>query len=342
MSTILAGLQVTPPLPGGDAGANIEALSSVTRTLRFRLTVRDNSPYVSGVKIPQTQFTDTTVTVTNTSGPFQVTAPNTNVSWAGNSSQTITWDVANTTLPPVDTANVKISLSTDGGNTFPHILAGNTPNDGTETVTIPRAPTTQGRIKIEAVGNIYFDISNADFAITGPAALAVSQAFSRKTHTQAGAFNLPLPTTGNAGVESRTGGPSGDHTIVFTFTNPLVSGNASVTSGSGSVAGSPTISGNTMTVNLTGVADAQRTTVTLTNVSDNTSQTLPTTAITIGFLVGDSNGDGIVNAADTLQTRGRSGQGTDGNNFRSDVNLDGAVNSGDATIVRSRSGNSLP
>jgi hypothetical protein len=342
MSTILAGLQVTPPLPGGDAGANIEALSSVTRTLRFRLTVRDNSPYVSGVKIPQTQFTDTTVTVTNTSGPFQVTAPNTNVSWAGNSSQTITWDVANTTLPPVDTANVKISLSTDGGNTFPHILAGNTPNDGTETVTIPRAPTTQGRIKIEAVGNIYFDISNADFAITGPAALAVSQAFSRKTHTQAGAFNLPLPTTGNAGVESRTGGPSGDHTIVFTFTNPLVSGNASVTSGSGSVAGSPTISGNTMTVNLTGVADAQRTTVSLTNVSDNTSQTLPTTAITIGFLVGDSNGDGIVNAADTLQTRGRSGQGTDGNNFRSDVNLDGAVNSGDATIVRSRSGNSLP
>ena len=101
LSTILAGLFVTPVLPGGDAVANIEALSSVSRTLNFRLTVRDNNPYVPAVKIGQTQFTDMTVTVTNTAGPFKVTSPNTNVSWAGGSSQTITWNVTNTTLPPV-------------------------------------------------------------------------------------------------------------------------------------------------------------------------------------------------------------------------------------------------
>ncbi|HET9744360.1 MAG TPA: zinc-dependent metalloprotease family protein, partial [Chitinophagaceae bacterium] len=70
LSTILAGANVTGPLPGGDAGANIEALSSVSRTLNFRVTVRDNHPYVAGSTIGQTAFTDVVVTVTNTAGPF--------------------------------------------------------------------------------------------------------------------------------------------------------------------------------------------------------------------------------------------------------------------------------
>lgn len=168
LSTILAGLNVTPPLPGGDVGTNIEALSSVSRTLNFRLTVRDNCPYVPGVKIGQTAFSDMTVTVTNTSGPFAVTVPNTAVTWAGGSVQTITWAVANTTLAPVSCANVKISLSTDGGQTFPIVLLASTPNDGTQSVTIPSLPATSSncRVKIESVGNIFFDISNSNFTIT--------------------------------------------------------------------------------------------------------------------------------------------------------------------------------
>ena len=111
-------------------------------------------------------FTDVVVTVTNTSGPFAVTAPNTAVSWAGNSSQTITWTVANTTAAPVSCANVKILLSTDGGQTFPTLLVASTANDGSEVVTIPNTPTTTARIKVEAVGNIFFDISNTNFTIT--------------------------------------------------------------------------------------------------------------------------------------------------------------------------------
>lgn len=167
LSTILAGSLVSGPLPGGDGGANTEALSSVSRTLHFRLTVRDNAPYSSSapVSIGQTNFADMTVTVTNTSGPFSVTAPNTAVSWAGNSAQTITWNVANTTASPVSVANVKISISTDGGTTFSTLVA-STPNDGSEVVTIPNTPTTTARIKVEAVGNIFFDISNANFTIT--------------------------------------------------------------------------------------------------------------------------------------------------------------------------------
>lgn len=167
LSTILTGGLVTGPLTGGDAGANTEALSSVSRTLNFRLTVRDNAPYSSTapVTVGQTQFTDMVVTVTNTSGPFNVTAPNTAVSWTGGTTQTITWNVANTTASPVSCANVKISLSTDGGQTFPTVLASSTPNDGSQSVVIPNTPTTTARIKVEAVGNIFFDISNTNFTI---------------------------------------------------------------------------------------------------------------------------------------------------------------------------------
>lgn len=167
LATILAGSNVSGPLTGGDAGANTEALSSVSRTLNFRLTVRDNAPFSSTapVSVGQTQFDDMIVTVTNTSGPFSVTAPNTAVSWAGNSAQTVTWAVANTTAAPVSCANVRISLSTDGGNTFTTLVA-STPNDGTESVSIPNTPSTTARIKIEAVGNIFFDISNTNFTIT--------------------------------------------------------------------------------------------------------------------------------------------------------------------------------
>jgi Metallo-peptidase family M12B Reprolysin-like/Secretion system C-terminal sorting domain/Bacterial pre-peptidase C-terminal domain/Fibronectin type III domain len=169
LSTILDGLNVTPPITGGDAGANIEALSSVSRTLNFRLTVRDNAPYSSTapLSIGQTQFTDAVVTVSNTSGPFAVTAPNTAVTWAGGSSQTITWSVNNTTAAPVSCANVKICLSTDGGLTFPTVLVASTPNDGTEALVIPTISSTTARIKVEAVGNIFFDISNTNFTIGG-------------------------------------------------------------------------------------------------------------------------------------------------------------------------------
>lgn len=168
LSSILTGATTTGPLTGGDASVTTEALSSVARTLKFRLTVRDNAVYSSTapVNVAQTNYTDMTVTVSAASGPFTVTAPNTAVSYAGNSTQTITWNVASTTASPVSCANVKISLSTDGGQTFPTVLAASTPNDGSEALTIPNTATTTARIKIEAVGNIFFDISNANFTIT--------------------------------------------------------------------------------------------------------------------------------------------------------------------------------
>ncbi|RZK47509.1 MAG: peptidase, partial [Pedobacter sp.] len=170
LATILAGGYTTGPLPGGDAGVLIEALSNVSRNLNFRLTVRDNSPYSSTapIKVGQTSFADMVVTVTASAGPFAVTSPNTNVSWPGSSTQTVTWDVNNTTAAPVSCATVRILLSTDGGLTFPTVLSAATANDGTESVTIPATPSTTARIKVESIGNIFFDISNTNFTITIP------------------------------------------------------------------------------------------------------------------------------------------------------------------------------
>jgi hypothetical protein len=138
--------------------------------LNFRVTVRDNKPYVAGSTIGQTAFTDVVVTVTNTAGPFVITAPNTNVTWAAGSTATVTWNVANTNTGSVNCATVNILLSTDGGQTFPTVLAAATANDGSQVVNVPNTPGNTNRIKVEAVGNIFFDISNTNFTIGQPAA----------------------------------------------------------------------------------------------------------------------------------------------------------------------------
>ncbi len=101
------------------------------------------------------------------------------------------------------------------------------------------------------------------------------------------------------------------------------------------------MNGTSLIVNLTGETNAQTVTVTLNNVTDAASQVLPATSVTVGFLLGDANGDGSVNSADATVVRNQSGQVTDSTNFRGDVNADGSINSADATVVRARSGTSL-
>jgi hypothetical protein len=172
-------------------------------------------------------------------------------------------------------------------------------------------------------------------------ALQLGSAVSRKTHGVAGTFDIPLPLSGNPGVECRTGGTNGDYTLVFTFTNNVTSGNASVTGGIGSVLGVPTFSGNTMTVNLTGVANAQTLTVTLSGVTDEFSQVLPDTPVSVNMLIGDTSGNGVVNATDVAQTKGQVGQLVTSSNFRTDVNASGLINATDVAIVKAHSGGSI-
>jgi hypothetical protein len=106
------------------------------------------------------------LTVINTGAGFKVTEPNTaSVNWIVNSQALITWDVVNTTQTPILCSNVDIFLSLDGGYTYPVTLLSGTPNDGSETITVPYYPTTSARIKVKGAGNVFFDISNADFSI---------------------------------------------------------------------------------------------------------------------------------------------------------------------------------
>jgi type II secretory pathway pseudopilin PulG len=152
---ILNNANVPPSTTGGFLTG--ELLPAITRTMNFQVIARDNRANGGGINTATA-----TVVVDGNSGPFAITAPNTAATWAGNSNQTVTWNVANTTAAPVSAANVRILFSADGGQTFPTVISASTPNDGTETITVPNIATTTARIKIEAVGNIFFDISGAN------------------------------------------------------------------------------------------------------------------------------------------------------------------------------------
>ena len=151
--------------------------------------------------------------------------------------------------------------------------------------------------------------------------------------------DINLPLTGNSGIECRSGGGTNDYDVIFTFASSVTFDSATVT-GVGTVSGSSGNGTTTVTVNLTGVTNAQWITITLVGLNDGTST--GDFGVRMGVLVGDSNGDGLVNVGDTLQTRNRSGQVPDATNFRSDVNVDGFINIGDTIVIRARSGTFLP
>ncbi len=150
-------------------------------------------------------------------------------------------------------------------------------------------------------------------------------------------FDINLPLTGNPGIECRSGGATSDYQVIFTFANSVTFSGAVLSGGTGSVSTTSGSGTASITVNLTGVANAQRLTVTLQGVNAAGDVGVP-----MGVLIGDTNGDGVVNGGDAIQTRSRSGQGADATNFRSDVNNDGFINGGDTIAVRARSGTFLP
>jgi len=166
---------------------------------------------------------------------------------------------------------------------------------------------------------------------------------SRKTHGSAGTFDVPLPLTGKPGIECRSGGPNGNHTIVFTFANPLTgAAGVSITGGSGSISGTSVQHSFEYVVNLTGVSNAQRLTVTLTGVRDTAGDRTDTLAVPLGVLLGDTNADKFTDAVDVSQTKSQSGKPVTNTNFREDVNVDGFIDAVDAAQVKSKSGTALP
>lgn len=166
-----------------------EDLPSAARTMNFRVTVRDGKGGISDQ--------GTVLTVVNTATPFTVNEPT--ATWNANGTATVSWNVSGTNAAPISAANVKISLSTDGGQTFPTVLAASTANDGSEQITIPNTPTATARIKVEAVGNIFFDITNSNFTINQPQNPNFSSVSGRVvTSTGQGIPNVRVQITNNA------------------------------------------------------------------------------------------------------------------------------------------------
>jgi hypothetical protein len=171
----------------------------------------------------------------------------------------------------------------------------------------------------------------------------LSAVVSRKIHGSAGTFDIDL-TSGN-GIECRSGGISGDYTVVFTFANPLVNVvSANLTTGTGALVNGAIDSNDAhnYVVKLTGVANAQRLTVTLSDVRDNAGNFSSAVSGTMGVLLGDVNASARVDAADVSAVRQQTLQSINDLNFRNDINASGRIDAADVSIVRQQTLTSLP
>ena len=194
-------------------------------------------------------------------------------------------------------------------------------------------PANTGFIIRKAMGSgqAAFWVNNFPVAAVG--------AVSRKTHGGSGDFDIPLPLSGNPGIECRSTG--GSYKIVFTFPTAVTFSGAAVTSGTATSATPLAISSTVVAVDLTGVADVQPITVTLLGVNDGTNTN--DVAVRVGILTGDVNGNGAVSATDVAQTKAQSGQSVTAANFRADLNASGGtITATDVALAKSRSGFSLP
>lgn len=167
---------------------------------------------------------------------------------------------------------------------------------------------------------------------------------SRKVHGGAGAFDLALPTTGTPATEPRVPGANNGYQLVYTFPVALSTvGSVAVTQGAAAVAS--TVAGpdaNQVTVNLTGVTNAQRLVVTLNQVRDTAGNIQASIPAYMNVLIGDVDGSGRTDSGDVTILRNENVQPVNQSNFLFDVNLSGRIDSGDVTVTRAYTVTALP
>ena len=164
---ILENKNIPPPGSGRGGSTNYatgEFLPTTSRNMKFRVTVRDNAAGGGGQA-----FASCVIKSIAGSGPFAITNFNTSTELVSGAQQSLRWSVGRTgpgTL--INCANVRISLSTNGGTNFTHVLAESATNNGVFDFIVPTASTTAARFKVEAVGNIFFDVSDTNLVIRAP------------------------------------------------------------------------------------------------------------------------------------------------------------------------------
>ncbi len=167
-----------------------EELPAVARPMNFACTVRDNK--AGGACTDEDALT---LTVVGNAGPFVVTQPNTNVIWTVGETRTVLWDVAKTDLSPINCARVRITLSTNGGQLFDRVLAENVANDGSADIIVPDAVSNTCRVRVEAINNVFFDLSNVNFRIqqvSAPSFLMTTPDLEPKQACTGDTLSIPL------------------------------------------------------------------------------------------------------------------------------------------------------
>jgi len=182
----------------------------------------------------------------------------------------------------------------------------------------------------------------ATYTVLGNAAceggIVPLSAVSRKIHGTAGTFDVALPLSGNVGIECRSGGsPTGNHTIVVTFPTPITA------VASATCAGNPatkSISGNQVTVNCTGVPNAQTVAINLTGVNDGTN--VGGVSIPMGVLLGDVNANKVVSNTDVASVKTQVAAPVTASNFRNDVTANGIISNTDVSTTKTVVGTTIP
>lgn len=148
-------------LRNGNIASKWEVLPKVARELNFLLTVRDNNQEGG-----QVVSDDVKLTITDQAGPFKVISQNSDEeTWISGTQEMIKWDVAGTNSNGVDVSHVNILLSTDGGFSYPILLASNVINNGMQNVTVPEVQAPHCFVMVEAVGHAFFAVSATPFSI---------------------------------------------------------------------------------------------------------------------------------------------------------------------------------
>jgi hypothetical protein len=204
----------------------------------------------------------------------------------------------------------------------------------TMTLTQP-ANTNPDLIGSGLAGSLFNLIDVAQSYVFDPSLVG---AVSRKTHGSAGTFDIDLMPPA-AGIECRSGGAGGDFQIVVSFATSIVNFNSATVSGTGSVSAA-VASGNQIFVNLTGVTNAQRLSVTLLSVNDGTKTA--DYSVQIGVLLGDVNATGIVDGNDVSAVQSQTRQSVTSANFREDVNANGIIDGNDVSLTQSETRTFLP
>lgn len=148
-------------LRAGALSSKWEVTPAVARNINFRLTVRDH--HEEGGRL---NSDDLKITVSDIAGPFAVTSQNgEGISWQPGSKETVVWDVSGTDANGIDVSHVNILLSTDGGFSYPVVLAAGVENNGQHEVTVPDVQAPHCFVMVQAVDHVFFAVNSVYFSI---------------------------------------------------------------------------------------------------------------------------------------------------------------------------------